>query len=118
MLVGLARAPFIWGATKRTEEQFRRILISESAHLIWRLRNDRVINERQPYSEKEISQCWLGALNCRLCMDCLLTDKRKYSKKVILKSIVLGMWWNTLENDEALPEDWTKEIGVLVGMVK
>ncbi len=51
-------------------------------------------------------------------MDCLLTDKRKYNKKAILKSVVLGTWQNTLENEESLPEDWTKEIGVLVGMVK
>ncbi len=104
--------------TKRTTELFRRILLSESAHLIWRLRNERVINKRQPYSENEISQCWLGALNRRLRMDCLLRDKRKYNKKVILKSIVLGTWQNTLENEESLPEDWTKEIRVLVGMVK
>ncbi|KAK0468577.1 hypothetical protein IW261DRAFT_1346029, partial [Armillaria novae-zelandiae] len=50
-------------ATKRTTEQFRRIPISESAHLIWRLRNECMINERQPYSENEISQRWLSTLN-------------------------------------------------------
>ncbi|KAK0471380.1 hypothetical protein IW261DRAFT_1553545 [Armillaria novae-zelandiae] len=103
---------------RRASERFRRILISESAHLIWKMRNDRVINEKQPYSEREIEQRWLSAMNRRLRTDCLLTNKKKFHKKAILTSIVLKTWQGTLVDENILPENWIKETGVLVGMVK
>ncbi len=88
----------------------QQILVSESAHLIWRLWNECVINEQQSYSDHKIEQHWLSALNRRLHTDCLLTNKKKYNKKAILKSVVLRTWQGTLRNEKSLPENWTKEI--------
>lgn len=42
------------GKPKPGESRLYRILISESAYLIWKLRNERVINEKDPPSKKEI----------------------------------------------------------------
>ncbi|KAK0468584.1 hypothetical protein IW261DRAFT_1346022, partial [Armillaria novae-zelandiae] len=107
-------------ATKRATEIFRRILISQSAHQIWKMRNDCQLcqNERRLYSEREIVQRWLSALNRRLRTDCLLTDRKKYNKKAIQTSVVLRTWQGAHEDEEFLPEDWTKLAGVLVGTVK
>ncbi|KAK0470844.1 hypothetical protein IW261DRAFT_1553664 [Armillaria novae-zelandiae] len=77
-------------------ERFCRILISESAHLIWKMRNNCVINGKEHYSLHEIEQ----------------------RKKAIRKFLVLTMWQGALVNESSLQEDWTKDSGVLVGMVK
>lgn len=49
--------------TQCTTKRFHRILISESAHLIWKIRNDRVINERPNYMRCKIKQHWSHAMN-------------------------------------------------------
>ncbi|PBK86318.1 hypothetical protein ARMGADRAFT_940913 [Armillaria gallica] len=48
---------------KQATERFRRTLISESAHLIWKIRNDCIINERPNYTLHEIEQRWSHAIN-------------------------------------------------------
>ncbi|KAJ7042635.1 hypothetical protein C8F04DRAFT_945833, partial [Mycena alexandri] len=65
-----------------------RILISESAHLVWRLRNERVIQEKLPASQNEIHNRWLGAMNIRLKLDCTLTNAEKYGKRALKKDLV------------------------------
>ncbi|KAJ6581584.1 ribonuclease H-like protein [Mycena capillaripes] len=81
-----------------------RILISESAHLIWRLRCERIHNR------------WLKSINNRLGLDCALTNGAKWGKKAIKKLLVLGTWSKTLKNEDNLPKDWTWEAEVLVGI--
>ena len=93
-----------------------RILISESAHLIWRIRNERVIQGKPEASPQEVHFRWLKAINNRLKIDCVLTNGVKYGKKAIDKSLVLRTWKKTLKNEEILPKDWTRETGVLVGV--
>ncbi|PBK83575.1 hypothetical protein ARMGADRAFT_944806, partial [Armillaria gallica] len=51
-------------------------------------------------------------------LDCILSDKKKYKKKAIQKSLVLKTWQGTLLQESSLPEDWTRENGVLVGIIK
>lgn len=103
---------------KQATERFCRILISESAHLIWKIRNDRVINERPNYTLHEIEQQWSHAINRRMRLDCILSDKKKFQKKAIRVPLVLKTWRGMLLHESSLPEDWTRENRVLVGIVK
>ncbi|KAJ6488227.1 hypothetical protein C8R47DRAFT_953525, partial [Mycena vitilis] len=93
-----------------------RILVSESAHLIWKLRNERVIQGKEPASEREIHNRWLKTINNRIAIDSTLTNSQKWGKKAINKSLVLETWSKTLKNEVNLPKDWTWETGVLVGV--
>lgn len=45
------------------ESRFYRILISESARLIWLLRNERVINKEADAARAEVNARWLACLN-------------------------------------------------------
>ncbi|SJL06249.1 uncharacterized protein ARMOST_09585 [Armillaria ostoyae] len=97
-----------------------RIIVSESAHLIWKLRCERrIANGDDPDkwpSNDEIIGRWLYTINERLTLDRLATNPRRYGKKAIKKKIVLQTWSGTLDNEDALPRDWTMEpTGVLVG---
>ncbi|KAJ6568946.1 hypothetical protein B0H19DRAFT_1349734 [Mycena capillaripes] len=93
-----------------------RIFMSESAHLIWRLRCERVIREQDPASTREIHNRWLKSINNRLGIDCALTNAGKWGKKSIKKPLVLETWRNVLKNEDNLPKDWTWETEVLVGI--
>ncbi|KAJ7673161.1 hypothetical protein DFH06DRAFT_1359054 [Mycena polygramma] len=86
--------------------RFFRILVSESAHLIW----------KEPASINEIQNRWLKTINNRLGLDCALTNEQKWGKKALNKSIVLETWHGVLKNEGNLPKDWTWETGVLVGI--
>ncbi|KAJ7699515.1 hypothetical protein B0H17DRAFT_926241 [Mycena rosella] len=55
-----------------------RILVSESAHLIWCLKCERVIQEKDPASNQETKNRWLKLMNNRLELDCLPTNEVKY----------------------------------------
>ncbi|KAJ7581353.1 ribonuclease H-like protein [Mycena floridula] len=100
----------------RGTERLRRILISESAHLIWRIRNERAINGKDPLPRKAIRARWVITMNNRIKLDCLLTNKTRYGTKAIQKSLVLSTWNKVIANENALPEDWTRETGALVGV--
>jgi ribonuclease HI len=100
----------------RATTRLFRILVSESAYLIWCLRNERVIREKGGASDREIKNRWLKTINKRIALDCLLSNKAKYGNKSINKSLVLKTWQKTLLNEDRLLEDWTKETGVLVGV--
>ncbi|KAJ6615843.1 hypothetical protein B0H10DRAFT_1800709 [Mycena sp. CBHHK59/15] len=93
-----------------------RIVVSESAHLIWRLRNERVIQEKDAATEREIQNRWCKTINIRSNLDCLLTDEMKYGKKALKKSLVKGTWCKVLKDKDILPAEWTRETGVLVGV--
>ncbi|KAJ7610555.1 hypothetical protein DFH06DRAFT_1246080 [Mycena polygramma] len=93
-----------------------RIVVSESAHLIWKLRNERVIGNKGTASTREIHNRWCKSINNRLALDCALTNKAKYGKKSLRKDIVRKTWCKILRNEDRLPEDWTRETEVLVGV--
>ncbi|KAK7015738.1 hypothetical protein R3P38DRAFT_2466070, partial [Favolaschia claudopus] len=97
-----------------------RVRDSESAHLIWRLRNERVINAKDPASNREITNRWCKTINNRLGIDCAMTNAIKYGKKAIDKRLVLSTWKNPIlylpRCRDTLPKDWTWETGVLVGV--
>ncbi|KAJ7155938.1 hypothetical protein C8R43DRAFT_1125843 [Mycena crocata] len=93
-----------------------RIVVSESAHLIWRIRCERVLKEEPVPTRNELHNRWMRAINGRLQMDCELTNKRKYEKKALLKEVVQNTWSKVLKDETNLPKDWTRETGVLVGI--
>ncbi|PBK59858.1 hypothetical protein ARMSODRAFT_966567 [Armillaria solidipes] len=65
------------------------ILISESAHLIWKMRNDRVINDKPHHTAREIEQRWTHALNRRMKLDCILSDRKRFQRKATQKSLLV-----------------------------
>ena len=89
--------------------------MSESAHLIWRLRNERVIGDRGEATEPEIRNRWKKAINSRLHLDCVLTNEARYGKKAMDKSLVRGTWKKVLKDEDRLPRTWFRETGVLGG---
>jgi ribonuclease HI len=96
------------------------ILISESAHLIWKLRCERRIQngddpEKLP-SEAEVHNRWVSTINKRLLLDQLMTNQSKYGKKALKPRVVAQTWDRVLLNRENLPRDWIRQSGVLVGM--
>ncbi|KAJ7924653.1 hypothetical protein B0H13DRAFT_1863693 [Mycena leptocephala] len=96
-----------------------RILISESAYLIWKIRCERVIGrDGEAHSEAEIHNRWVHTLNDRLEVDRFMAcDYALQSKKLIPPSLVVQTWNRTLSEDK-LPKDWlTATPKVLVGIV-
>jgi ribonuclease HI len=93
-----------------------KIIITESAHLIWRVRNERVIQNAGLASSAKIRNRWLKTINNRLAIDCAMTDKLKYGKKALKASLVKGTWRKTLKDERTLAKDWHKAGGVLVGV--
>lgn len=96
------------------------MVVSESAHLIWKLRcHWRIQNEGNPDSilpSSAVRRKWLHAINRRLKFDVLHTNKSCYEKKALRRQLVLQTWRNTLHDEENLPDDWTTIPGVLVGI--
>ncbi|KAJ3008140.1 hypothetical protein NUW54_g3267 [Trametes sanguinea] len=93
------------------------ILAIESAHLIWKLRCERVIAKNgAEFTEREVTNRWYSTLNKRLAIDrrvvSLLSGKRK-----LLKATKLDAAWRPiLEGLEDPSADWVADSGVLVGM--
>ena len=88
------------------------ILLSESAHLIWVLRCERVIQECS-HTTSEIKNRWTCAINTRLTDDKLTTTKIKRDAKST--QTVKHTWEHVLRNQMDLPTDWISSREVLVG---
>ncbi|KAJ7860538.1 hypothetical protein B0H13DRAFT_1639476, partial [Mycena leptocephala] len=65
-----------------------KILITESARLIWHTRNERVIQQTGSAPLTKIRNRWLKIINNRLAMDCTMSDKFQYEKKALKVSLV------------------------------
>ncbi|KAG1772990.1 hypothetical protein EV702DRAFT_1181209 [Suillus placidus] len=108
------------GKEKVGATRLLKILILESAHLIWKLRCERTIKfggDREKYhSENEIYNKWIHTINMRLKFDRLLTNSMRYGKKASKIITVLKTWSGLLKNKDDLPHNWIRQTGVLVGM--
>lgn len=103
--------------TASGSHRLRAIITLESAYLIWKMRNDRVINGKDPPSSREIQNRWLHTINGRLKLDCLMTDKKRYQQKALSSALVRATWQAVLTNKGDLPRNWSSGEGeVLVGM--
>jgi hypothetical protein len=90
------------------------ILVSVSWHLIWNIRQTRVIeNPDTLFSNQEIHNRWLRMVNGALQRDRILTDKIRFGSLALNKVLVLKTWSGLLMDEDSLPDDWTHE-GVLV----
>ncbi|KAA1469571.1 hypothetical protein DENSPDRAFT_848982 [Dentipellis sp. KUC8613] len=87
-----------------------RILISESMHLIWVLRCEREIGERQ-HSVQEIIARWSRNINDRLLTDRIIATKIKRHDADML---YLRDTWEKVLIDP--PDDWHTNLEVLVGI--
>ncbi|KAF8180956.1 hypothetical protein K438DRAFT_1602199 [Mycena galopus ATCC 62051] len=94
-----------------------KILVSESAYTIWKIRNDRVISRSgEPLDESAIINKWVFNLNQRLQLDNVLARWPFDSNRPRLApSLVRDTWSGILDDEEKLPEDWLKGSRVLVG---
>ncbi|KAH9910598.1 uncharacterized protein B0H18DRAFT_895015 [Fomitopsis serialis] len=108
------------GSKRRREGASRlwRILVSESAYLVWKLRCERVIgHDDSPdwqHHELTVQRRWHAAIDARLQLD--IASTRHYLGGRTQKSdVVLRTWNKVLEDEIALPDDWTR-FGFLVGI--
>ncbi|KAJ6480516.1 ribonuclease H-like protein, partial [Mycena vitilis] len=94
-----------------------RILLSESMFLIWKIRNDCVINKGGvALSPTEIHNKWVYIINQRLDLDRTLTNHHRYGKQISIKPLlVLRTWESTLKDEDTLPDNWLRLPRVLVG---
>ncbi|KAJ7756078.1 hypothetical protein DFH07DRAFT_691906, partial [Mycena maculata] len=93
-------------------------LMSESAYLIWKLRNERVISrDGTPATDEEIKNRWKYHINQRLQVDMTLARRPRLGKRPALRAplLVLTIWSGILDNEQHLPADWLREPRVLVG---
>ncbi|KAK7041149.1 hypothetical protein R3P38DRAFT_2474265, partial [Favolaschia claudopus] len=99
----------------RGKERFFTIVVSTSIHLIWELRNERVL-EGKSVTNIEVENRWLSSINSALRRDQILTNKARFGSLGKSKQMVLETWSGVLQNEDALPDDWTRSKGVLVGI--
>jgi hypothetical protein len=103
------------GAPDQGKSRLYRIVISESAHLIWKLRCERVIqNEGHLPSTREVKPRWIDAINARINLDRKMTNPR-YGK-TIKEDLVIQTWSGIIKNEGELPENWAIKAGGLVGI--
>ncbi|KAJ7178149.1 ribonuclease H-like protein [Mycena filopes] len=97
-----------------------RILVTETAHLVWKLRCTRVIDRggdpSRYFSEVELHNKWLFCINSRLKIDTLLTDSRTYRSRALNVKLVQNTWQGVLKDNQNLPDIWVRQSGFLVGI--
>jgi hypothetical protein len=95
---------------KRGDNRLFHILVSESAHLIWKLRCERWITHNDSpvgqHTPAEIHNRWLQ----------IITDKRHYGTKALRTKTVLDTWDEVLWDRTHLPNNWIQHTGVLVSI--
>jgi hypothetical protein len=102
----------------RGKNRLFRILVSETAYLIWKLRNERRIrdNDNAITSTTEVTTRWSNTINKRLTIDRALTDNVRFGRKALPSKLIRSTWRKCLKNEESLPANWPKYRGVLVGI--
>ncbi|EIN07268.1 ribonuclease H-like protein [Punctularia strigosozonata HHB-11173 SS5] len=98
---------------RTNRSRLMRILISESAYLIWVLRCERTIQDRK-HSGETIRRRWAMAIQRRLESDHAMACRTIRTESHVRK--VQGTWDGLLLNEQTLPEDWAKRREVLVGI--
>ncbi|KAG2140057.1 ribonuclease H-like protein [Suillus clintonianus] len=99
---------------KRGASRLLRILISESAHLVWVMRCERIISDIS-HTEESVIKRWQNALNRRLTLDRVITSKINRTKK---QQLTIESTWSEiiLSNTSPTPKNWVTTLEVLVGI--
>ncbi|KAG1799825.1 RnaseH-domain-containing protein [Suillus plorans] len=100
--------PFTKGALR-----LLRILISESAYLIWILRCDRTINGASPTAQA-ITKRWTTTINKRLQIDRITA--KKIDRTPSFEKLVTATWKKVITSDKPIPKNWATALEVLVGI--
>ncbi|KAF9063132.1 hypothetical protein BDP27DRAFT_1232591, partial [Rhodocollybia butyracea] len=88
-----------------------------SAHLIWKLRCDSVIDRNgEEISETEAYSSLKQTLNACLQQDIRQTNCFRWGSRAISKDIVHSTWTPVLKDYDSLPPDWVGKTEVLVGI--
>ncbi len=104
------------GGRKSAAESLWCILCTESVHLIWKLRCERVIqNEGAEFTAKEITHRFYSSLESRLNLDRRTAAMAK-GKRALKPQEVERIWSPIIESYELLPPKWVTNCGVLVGI--
>jgi len=97
-----------------------RIIVSETAFLIWKLRNERCIRDDDAQEHRNIveetTNRWTNAINKRLTIDRHLTNDKRFGKRALKEKQVKNTWRGCLKDEERLPTNWHRNKGVLVGI--
>ncbi|TFK84438.1 RnaseH-domain-containing protein [Polyporus arcularius HHB13444] len=106
------------GARKAAVENLWCILSSETTHLIWKLRCERVIqNEGTEFAEAEIINRFYAMLDSRLTLDRRTAARaRGLGRKALKPYDVERIWQPIIEGSDELPPNWVVDYGVLVGI--
>ncbi|KAJ7229948.1 hypothetical protein GGX14DRAFT_343586 [Mycena pura] len=116
-LLGCGLARFPKEAVPARCERLYHILISESMFVIWKLRNERVIDPNvATHSAAEILNKWNTAITNCFEVDRVLANRPKKGRLASLNPThITDTWSSVLANEGNLGADWLKHAGVLVG---
>ena len=106
------------GKPDKGKNRLYRILMSETAYLIWKLRNERRIRDSDTVTTSitDTVKRWTNTINKRLTIDRFLMDNKRFGKRALSPKLVKDTWRYCLMDEEALPKDWQLIRGVLVGI--
>ena len=107
------------GKLDSAKNRLYKILVTESAHLIWVLRCERrIANEDNPndhHTTAEVEKRWYNRINERMQLDCLLTNEYLYGQKALKTKKVYHTWAKCSTNTEDPHREWCRKPGFLVG---
>ncbi|KAI0764252.1 hypothetical protein BD413DRAFT_698561 [Trametes elegans] len=93
------------------------ILATESAHLIWKLRCERVItNNGAEFTERAVTNRWYAMLARRLDLERKVVALTPGKKRAKLQVKLDAVWRPLIENLSDQSVDWVTDSGVLVGI--
>ncbi|KAI9056414.1 hypothetical protein FKP32DRAFT_1585912 [Trametes sanguinea] len=105
------------GARDPLAEERWATLAIESAHLIWKLRCERVIaNNGAEFTQREVTNRWYAALTRRLDVERRVASLTPGKKGMARAKRLDGVWRPLLEGDSLDSHEWVTDIGVLVGI--
>uniref|UniRef100_A0A8H7XWQ9 Uncharacterized protein n=1 Tax=Psilocybe cubensis TaxID=181762 RepID=A0A8H7XWQ9_PSICU len=104
------------GRPLKGASRLRTILLSETAHLIWKEHGRRRIQEGSDPLKlpppTAMRKRVLASLNARLRAEMLATNRIRYGKLALKADVVEATWWGVLANRHLLQDDWLRETGV------
>ncbi|KAL1687731.1 hypothetical protein GGG16DRAFT_61566 [Schizophyllum commune] len=105
------------GSPRPGRQRLWTILVAEAAHLIWKMRCERVIQrEGIQFSTQEAIHRWEAVIGARLDTDRRLTSVERYGRRAMSAQLVESTWRPVVIERESLPYNWVTDIGVLVGI--